>query len=36
MESVAIRPTLELVVDAIIDGGVGPIRMDNPAYAELR
>ena len=33
LEDGAVSPTLELVVDDVIEGGVGPIAVDNPEWS---
>jgi len=33
MEAVPIAPTLELTVDTVLEGGVGPIICNNPAWS---
>jgi hypothetical protein len=33
MEAVPIAPTLELTIDTVLEGGVGPIVCNNPAWS---
>ena len=33
LNSTAVAPALELVADDVLDGGVGPITLNNPAWA---
>ena len=33
LENTAVAPALELVVDDVLDGGVGAIALNNPAWA---
>lgn len=32
LEDTAVSPTLQLVVDQVLDGGVGPIAVNNPKW----
>ena len=32
LNDTAVSPTLELVVDEVLDGGVGPISVNNPEW----
>lgn len=36
LNNTAVSPSLELAVDAVLDGGVGPIAINNPSYSALR
>ncbi|KAK7688664.1 hypothetical protein QCA50_008202 [Cerrena zonata] len=33
LEEVAVSPSLELVIDNILDGGIGPVAVNNPTWA---
>ena len=33
MDDTPVSPTLQLVVDGVLDGGVGPIASNNPRFA---
>ena len=33
LNSTSVSPTLDLVVDGVLDGGVGPIALNNPAWS---
>ena len=33
LDNTAVAPALELVVDDVLDGGVGAIALNNPAWA---
>ena len=34
LQETAVAPTLELVVDGVVDGGVGPIAVNNPGWEQ--
>ncbi|KAI0671257.1 glycoside hydrolase superfamily [Trametes maxima] len=34
LDNTAVSPSLEIVVDAVLDGGVGPIATNNPGWSE--
>jgi len=36
MEAVPVAPTLELTIDTVLEGGVGPIICDNPPWSPER
>lgn len=36
MEDVELKPTLNLALDEVVSGGIGPVSSDNPTFAELR
>ena len=33
MEAVPLTPTLELTLDTVLEGGIGPIVSNNPAWS---
>jgi hypothetical protein len=33
MEAIPLSPTLELTLDTVLEGGVGPIISNNPAWS---